>query len=120
MVKKILIDLGKLKDLNSGLGQVSLNFGHEMSSETRSTNMALYFLVPWNFIGKFEETNVHYVKLSLIRRWFPAFNKRYALWHAIHQDSGYMPPSGIPYLLTIHDLNFMYEKSEAKAKKRLS
>lgn len=119
-MKKVLVDLGKLKDMNSGLGQVSLNFGHELSSESRSTNLSLHFLVPRNFIGEFEETNIHYVNLSLIRRWFPAWNNHYALWHAIHQDSGYMPPAGIPYLLTIHDLNFMYEKSEKKAAKRLA
>ena len=120
MVKKILVDLGKLKDLNSGLGQVSLNFGHEMSNETRSTNLSLYFLVPRNFNGKFEESNIHYVQLSLLKRWFPVFNNHYALWHAVHQDSSYMPPKDVPYLLTIHDLNFMYEKSKTKANKRLA
>ncbi len=119
-MKKVLVDLGKLKDLNSGLGQVSLNFGHELSNATRSTNLLLHFLVPTNFVDEFEETNVHYVKLSLIKRWFPALNHKYDLWHAIHQDSGYMPPAGIPYLLTIHDLNFMYEKSKEKANKRLA
>jgi len=119
-VKKILVDLGKLKDLNSGLGQVSLNFGHELSRESRSTNLSLHFLVPRSFVGEFEETNIHYVHLSPIRRWFPALNNRYALWHAVHQDSGYMPPAGTPYLLTIHDLNFMYEKSKEKADKRLA
>ena len=119
-MKKVLVDLGKLKDLNSGLGQVSLNFGHELSNAMRSTNLSLHFLVPRSFVDEFEEANIHYEKLSLIRRWFPALNKRYDLWHAIHQDSGYMPPSGIPYLLTIHDLNFMYEKSKAKAAKRLA
>ncbi|MDB5258760.1 MAG: hypothetical protein JWM14_3455 [Chitinophagaceae bacterium] len=115
-----MVDLGKLKDLNSGLGQVSLNFGHELSNATRPTNLSLHFLVPGNFVGEFEEANVHYVKLSPIKRWFPGLNQKYALWHAIHQDSGYMPPAGIPYLLTIHDLNFMYEKSKEKASKRLA
>jgi glycosyltransferase involved in cell wall biosynthesis len=31
-----------------------------------------------------------------------------------------MPTSGVPYLLTIHDLNFMYEKSTKKSNQRLS
>jgi glycosyltransferase involved in cell wall biosynthesis len=119
-LKKVLVDLGKLKDLNSGLGQVSLNFGHELSNATRSTTLSLHFLVPRNFVDEFEEANIHYVKLSLIKRWFPALNSKYDVWHAIHQDSGFMPPAGIPYLLTIHDLNFMYEKSQKKAAKRLS
>jgi glycosyltransferase involved in cell wall biosynthesis len=119
-LKKVLVDLGKLKDLNSGLGQVSLNFGHELSKASRSTTLSLHFLVPGSFVAEFEEVNIQSVKLSLIKRWFPALNASYDLWHAIHQDSGYMPPSGIPYLLTIHDLNFMYEKSKDKADKRLA
>ncbi|MGZ5243272.1 MAG: glycosyltransferase family 4 protein, partial [Bacteroidia bacterium] len=42
------------------------------------------------------------------------------LWHAIHQDSAYMPGSrNSSYLLTIHDLNFLEEKSQPKAKLRL-
>jgi glycosyltransferase involved in cell wall biosynthesis len=117
-LKRILIDLGKLKDLNSGLGQVSFNYGHELSVVSRSHSLLLDYLVPHHFKDKFE-ANVHYVNLSLARRWFPILNKRYALWHAVHQDSGYMPPGGVPYLLTIHDLNFMYEKSKEKANKRL-
>jgi glycosyltransferase involved in cell wall biosynthesis len=119
-LKKVLVDLGKLKDLNSGLGQVSLNYGHELSNAIRSTNLSLHFLVPRNFVDEFEEANIHYIKLSLIKRWFPGLNRKYDLWHAIHQDSGYMPPVDIPYLLTIHDLNFMYEKSKEKAAKRLA
>jgi glycosyltransferase involved in cell wall biosynthesis len=116
-LKTVLVDLGKLKDLNSGLGQVSLNVGQSLSVH-RPQDMAFEYLIPEGFQGSFG-TDVSYCKLSTLRRWFPILNKKYDLWHAIHQDSGYRPPSGVPYLLTIHDLNFMYEKSKVKANKRL-
>jgi glycosyltransferase involved in cell wall biosynthesis len=117
VVKKVLVDLGKLKDLNSGLGQVSYNLGHELS-QTNMRELNLEYLIPAGFENQFG-SQVSYAKLSLLKRWFPFLNKNYDLWHAIHQDSGFMPPASVPYLLTIHDLNFMYEKSQAKAQTRL-
>jgi glycosyltransferase involved in cell wall biosynthesis len=116
-VKKVLVDLGKLKDLNSGLGQVSMNFGQALALQS-SSDLSLEYLVPENFQQQFG-SNVSYCSLSTLRRWFPSLNKKYDAWHAIHQDSGFMPSSKVPYLLTVHDLNFMYEKSKSKALKRL-
>ena len=117
---KILIDLGKLKNLYTGLGQISLQYGNALVS-ANYTNIDLTFFTPSEYTGKFGES-VKYQTLSTCKRYFPVlynFPHRFNLWHAIHQDSGYMPPKGIPYLLTIHDLNFLQEKSPAKASFRL-
>lgn len=54
---------------------------------------------------------------SLHKFVFPSLPQQADIWHATHQTSWYMPPSGrkIKRVLTIHDLNFLYEdKSEAK------
>ncbi len=117
-MKNILIDLDRLKDINTGLGQVALFFGKEFA-KINDNNIKFTFLVPKNYNGYFG-TNVDYEIVSLKRRWFPSICKKYDLWYALHQDSAYFPArKNTPYILTIHDLNFLSEKSEKKAQKRL-
>lgn len=109
----VLIDLGKLKNLYTGLGQVSLNFGKTIQQQ--NTSLDCHFLIPKGFEKDFKP----YEKLSLKRRYLPSFCKKYNLWHAIHQDSAYFPNKNTPYILTIHDLNFLGEKNPKKSDFRL-
>jgi len=114
----VLIDLDRLKVLNTGLGQVAYLFGKELS-KLNDPRLRFTFLVPPKFKGEFGN-NVDYETTSLIRRYFPFLCKKYDLWHAIHQDSAYFPGDrSISYLLTIHDLNFLGEKTISKARKRI-
>ncbi len=114
----VLIDLDRLKDLNTGLGQVALFFG-EGISRVKDKRFKFTLLVPRKFEGYFGDL-VDYEVVSLKRRYFPSLCRKYDLWYALHQDSAYFPSdSKTPYILTIHDLNFLGEKSPAKAKSRL-
>ncbi len=118
MTYQVLVDLGKLKRLYSGLGQYSLYFGKTLS-RTYYEDLHWNFLTPSRFIKKFGN-QWHYENLSFQRRYFPASCKPYHLWHAIHQDSAYFPGNiDIPYILTIHDLNFLKEKNSFIAGQRL-
>jgi glycosyltransferase involved in cell wall biosynthesis len=115
--KQVLIDLLRLKDLNTGLGQVCLSYGKALAA-ARHPNLQFTFLVPHNFVGYFGQ-NVHYLCPSLIQNCFPSLlRKRFDLWHSIHQDVYYFPAKHTTWVLTIHDLNFMYEKAPFKMKKR--
>jgi glycosyltransferase involved in cell wall biosynthesis len=114
----VLIDLDRLKDLNTGLGQVALFFG-EGISKVEDERFRFTLLVPRKFKGYFGNL-VDYEVVSLKRRYFPSLCRKYDLWYALHQDSAYFPSDRkTPYILTIHDLNFLGEKSPAKAKIRL-
>lgn len=118
MSSQVLIDLGKLKNIYSGLGQFSLNFGLQVSN-IRHSLFEWNFLVPHDFSGYFGHIP-NYQQISLIRRILPVFYRNYDIWHAIHQDSAYMPGnSETSYILTIHDLNFLEEKQGIKSLKRL-
>ena len=115
----VLIDLDRLKDLNTGLGQVAEFFGNEIS-QLKDETFKFTFLVPKKFKGYFG-TNVDYEIVSLKRRYFPSLCRKYDLWYTIHQDSAYFPSDKkSPFILTINDLNFLGEKSPAKAKIRLA
>jgi Glycosyltransferase len=120
--KKILIDLGKLKNRYSGLGEVSYNFGKTLSENLamlKEQNFEVYLLVPKKCIGMFGN-EFKYVSLNFFRRHFPFLNKNYNLWFAVHQDSGFMPGNKkSKYLLCINDLNFIYENNKSKIERRL-
>ncbi|MFQ5730140.1 MAG: glycosyltransferase family 4 protein [Waddliaceae bacterium] len=116
MKKTVLLDLGRLNDLCCGLGQVSHQLGKKLDGYDDG-NIKINFLLPKDFSRLFKAESE---PLSLRRRYLPFTCKKYDLWHAIHQDSAYFPSSRMtPYVLTIHDLNFLEEKSEGKARKRL-
>ena len=120
MKKTVLLDLGKLKDLNNGLGQVSYQLGKKLENYNDNENeIEFHYLLPKGFDTAFKKAT-HFEIISSRRRYFPFTCKRYDLWHSIHQDSAYFPSdSQTPYILTIHDLNFLEEKKEKKAVKRL-
>lgn len=114
---RIMIDMTKLADLYCGLGQVSFHFARHLKFYQNRADF--HFLVKekqenvWGYEVKTHKTN-------LLKRHFSALNTGFDIWHAIHQDSAFIPAEGkTKYILTIHDLNFLHEKSPQKAEKRL-
>lgn len=94
MTKKILIDFEKIKDPFSGLGQ----FCAHLKIYFDKSPINLSYWMP----GKFKK----------LAKKLPFILPTCDVFHAIHQDSPYMPwSSKTRYILTIHDLNAMYETS---------
>ena len=94
MTKKILIDFEKIKDPYSGLGQ----FCAHLKTYFNKSSLDLHY---WN-PGKFQK----------LAKKIPFILPKTDIFHAIHQDSPYMPwSSKTKYILTIHDLNALYENS---------
>ena len=115
---RVLVDLDRLKDVNSGLGQVALHFGKALS-RLRDEDLEFTFLVPSAWRGRFGDA-VKYETISLRRRFLPFLCPGYDLWYTIHQDSHHFPSNRqVPFVLTINDLNFLGEKAPAKARQRL-
>lgn len=113
-MKKVLIDLLKLSNLNCGLGQVALNFAKELSQT--ETSFEKHFLVPESFKSKFGNSVIYHTKRSIGK--FLKSDK-FDLWHSIHQDPDFLPDDKTPVILTIHDLNFLGEKNARKSQNRL-
>lgn len=92
---KILIDFEKIKDPFSGLGQ----FCAHLKNYFDQSGLNLHYWRPgkWQKLAK---------KIPLL---FPSCD----VYHAVHQDSPYMPWSKRPkVILTIHDLNALYEQTQ--------
>lgn len=114
---EILVDILKVKDLYSGLGQFSANFAEALIAARRPED-ELKFLAPQGYsIGSSEATGV--VHPSLLRRYFPALNKPHDLWHSLHQFPSFRPHPRSKWILTVHDLNFLVEKDHSKAQRYL-
>lgn len=97
MTQKILIDFEKIIDPFSGLGQVC-------------AHLKIFF--------DKSPQDIHYwqpTKFQKLARHFPFLLPKCDLFHAVHQDSPYYPWSAkTKYLLTIHDLNALKEKTQFK------
>jgi glycosyltransferase involved in cell wall biosynthesis len=116
-VKEILVDLYKVKDIYSGLGQFSINYANELIRQSPE-GFDFTFLTPGNF--KFETgINVTTVKTNLQKRYFPVFNRSYDIWHGLQQFPSFFPKCKSRFILTVHDLNFLQEKKEVKKLKYL-
>lgn len=95
MTKKILIDFEKIKDPYSGLGQFCLHLKNYFDK----SELNLEYFRP----GKF---------LKLAKK-FPFILPKSDVFHAVHQDSPFAPwSSKTKYILTVHDLNALYESSQ--------
>lgn len=115
---RVLIDAERLRQPNSGLGQVALRLGREFLERSPGT-WSPVFLLPRKQLGIFGRPVPHEA-VSWRRRHLPASCPDYDLWHVLHQDARYLPNARTPYVLTIHDLNFLGEKSPRKARRRLN
>jgi glycosyltransferase involved in cell wall biosynthesis len=111
-MKNIIIDLYKAKDINSGLGQFSVNFANELINQSPQ-EFNIIFLTPRSFelknVKKFNSLKVNFKK-----RYFPMFNKSYDIWHSLQQFPSHFPNKKSKFILTVHDLNFLVEKTGAK------
>ena len=116
----ILIDLSILRHPYCGLGQIALNYGrwYARHAQGLEPGTAVTLLVPRSHIGAFGQ-DVRYIEAKDIYRLLPWLLPRFDLWHSIHQLSPFRPGRGTPRIVTIHDLNFLYEKHGAKQQRYL-
>lgn len=116
-VKRVLVDLSALEDLYSGLGQVALSYAKyfQQHYKRKESGYSLLLLVPKKLFGAFGN-EVDYISSS---DWFKKHCRflfpKVDVWHAIHQLSRFKPYSSeTRYILTVHDLNYLYEETKEK------
>ncbi len=115
---KILIDLKFLANINSGLGQVCVNYGRTLNS-INPEDLDITVLVPSDYMGKFGD-HIKYLKHSKKYKYFPFLLPACDVWHSTAQQVKYLPLNyTTKKIMSIHDLNFLYEEAEEKAQRRL-
>lgn len=120
MPHSVFLEFEKLKNLRSGLGQVCLRLGHALVRENRRAGAGfdLRFYVPSRHVGIFGDEQAHLPE-SKVHRVLPWLLPRCDLWHGLHQETDVLPSRrGTPFVLTIHDLNFLVEKKSPGRRRR--
>lgn len=116
-MKKVLIDLSILKHINCGLGQIAYNYARYFGKNAGRLNYEVHLLLPKSYFGAFGN-DVHYHKASGLYALLPFLMPKFDVWHSIHQMSRFMPSrKSTKNILTVHDLNFIYEKKGKKVQK---
>ena len=118
----VFIEVYTIKHPHVGVGEFCLNLGRHLASRApelrRLYGIELYFIVPRGQKGVFGN-EVHYVSFPFNIKWLSLFYPRSgALLHLTHQYCKYTSfPRISKKLLTIHDINFIYEKHGQKLQK---
>ena len=113
----IIIDCEKMKYPNTGLFFFCDMLVKAIIAENHGVKR-LGFYVPGKYEGRWGE-NFYYKKKNLLDKLLVISPKRCELWHTTFQLAHYVPCNG-KVLLTVHDLNFLYEKAGNKQKKYIA
>jgi len=113
---KIVFDCERMKYFNTGLYSYCLNLGRAIQNNLDPDTTEPCFFVPGNIGACFGRNAIYYPQNSLHKFRMPSL-RDFDIWHCTYQNSDYMPRRDrkIKVLLTIHDLNFIYQnKPEIK------
>ena len=121
-MNRIIFDCERMKYENTGLYHYCLNLGIHLKKITRPRQEELIFYSPAETTGLFGPNQHHIIQTDLHKFRMPALKKT-KVWHATYQDSYYLPfrNQKIKVVLSVHDLNFLYDplKSEYKKQRNL-
>jgi glycosyltransferase involved in cell wall biosynthesis len=113
----VIVELQRLRILESGLGQFCLHLGRSLA-EVATPDLPIQFYVPEIRMGIFGES-ARYRAVRSWDRWLGAWTPQGSVWHCTHQDSRYWPRSrNGRVVLTVHDLNFLQPGSRPAARER--
>ncbi|HEU4471331.1 MAG TPA: glycosyltransferase family 1 protein [Flavisolibacter sp.] len=119
----ILFDCERMKYANTGLFSYCYQLGSRLKQQIDPSSETLSFYTPPQIEGVFGPQYSYISQHSLHKFWLPSL-RGYTIWHSTYQGSHYLPVLNrrIKTILTIHDLNFLYDqkKSDQKKKKYLS
>jgi glycosyltransferase involved in cell wall biosynthesis len=117
-MNRIIFDCERMKYENTGLYHYCLNLGMHLKKFIKNDTEDLAYYCPVETTQLFGTNQKHIIQNELHKFKLPALDK-FKVWHATYQDSYYIPfrNKKIQVVLSIHDLNFMYDASKSQAKK---
>jgi glycosyltransferase involved in cell wall biosynthesis len=117
--KNIILDFERMKYPNTGLFHFCKGLGEALVKELDPNKETLHFYLPKSMHGIFG-TSVQYIHQQSIHKLVMPSFKNFACWHATNQTSEYYPANKkIPVVLTVHDLNFLYDSNKSEKRKKI-
>ena len=108
-MKTVLVDFSHYDDL-CGFGEIARNFAPRLAAAD-VPDLHFVFVLPNGRRGMFGD-EVDYINRDQKKAAGSVYKKPLHLWHATDQQFNYrLRRKGIQQLLTVHDLNFLHEKT---------
>lgn len=116
----IIFEAERLKYKNVGLYHFCMHLGNALiRQDLQQGDLDLYLYTTAN--GRIFDNNPRYIKTYPIHKFIQYFKVHPDVWHGSHQLTEYLPRNkSSKKIITIHDLNFLREKSVDKQKKYLN
>lgn len=117
--KNIILDFERMKYPNTGLYHFCKGLGEALVKESDPNREILSFYLPKQLNGIFG-SSVQYIDQSSLHKLVMPPLKNFSCWHATNQTSLYFPKNQkIPIVLTVHDLNFLYDSNKSEKRKKV-
>jgi glycosyltransferase involved in cell wall biosynthesis len=118
-VTRVVVEMEKLSNLTTGLGQFCLHLGTALTRLSDDLAEPTFY-VPRDRVGALGPA-ARYRTSSSLHRLFRAPSAGVDVWHATHQQSRVLPRDGATRLLvTIHDLNVLTKYAGRRQRSRLA
>ena len=115
---KIIFDAERMKYPYTGLNSYCHYLGNSLKNELDKTNNTINYYTPKNINKIFGEESV-YIEQNNLHKFYLPVKTQNCIWHNTYQNSNYFPSnSKSKILLTIHDLNFIYDRKKSLKKKK--
>jgi len=119
-MNRIVFDCERMKYDNTGLYYFCLNLGIHLQKNLDHYDEDLGFYVPPPGLNMFGRNTFYLPQNSWQKFYMPNVTK-FDIWHSCYQFTRYMPKRNkkIRVILTIHDLNYLYENMSEARRMRL-
>ncbi len=115
--RKIIVDCERMKYPFTGLYSFCLQLSQALLRHPELSPLELSFYVPPSSEGFLGSEADYKLQHSLHKMHNPKNNTK-SVWHGTYQGSNYFPKNtSQPKMLTIHDLNFLYDERKSAEKK---
>lgn len=118
-MKNIVLDCERMKYPDTGIYHYCLNLGAALQHKLTETDLQLHFFSPPD--SKISFNNGHHtIAQHSFQKWWMPDTRKFDLWHGTYQNTAYLPKRNrrIRVVLTIHDLNFLYDERKSPMKKQ--
>ena len=115
----VVFDCERMKHPNTGLAVFCENVASNLVRQRDSIKNRLCLYVPAAYRGKWG-SDVEYRTVHQQDKLHVFCGRSVKVWHSAYQHTAYIPPKSVRQVLTVHDLNFLYEKPMRKHRRYLN
>lgn len=116
--RQILLDCERMKYPNTGLYHYCLQLAKALQQALKTSQTESLCVFANDAAATAIDPNIAHITPAFWHKWLLPFAGKFDVWHATHQSTDYFPTNTKkPVVLTIHDLNFLYD-SHKKPQKR--